>query len=285
MSDTSSGSGRRRAAAPPRAPSVHRNGSHKNGTLKNGPLNVGPSRVAASSRGRPRPSAAASRAASSRNGHARSRGTAAKNVHVETPYFPIEPPIEVRLARNADAAHLPRIQGLIREAHEAGAIIALRSSDYLADAIRDRRAVVVLRGGQLVGFATAHPWESGRFVSHSAMVVAPEVRGRGLSRKMKHALIELSRQRWPDAAILSLTLSPQVEQLNKSVGFEAVPYCDLTKDPEFWKGCEGCIHHPHLKRNQQQDCHCWAGLLSPPGRSRAKVIPRDAHGHPSAGSS
>lgn len=196
----------------------------------------------------------------------------------------VEPPIEVRLARPADTVHLARIAGLIREAHEAGAIIALRSEEYLAESIRDRRAVVVMRDGELVGFATAHPWESGRFVSHSAMVVAPALRGRGLSRRMKLALVALSRLRWPEAAVLSLTLSPQVEALNKSCGFEAVPYCDLTKDPEFWKGCEGCIHHAHLKRNQQQDCHCWAGLLLPPGRAREKVIPRDAHGHPSAGS-
>ncbi|MBM4014504.1 MAG: GNAT family N-acetyltransferase [Planctomycetes bacterium] len=201
------------------------------------------------------------------------------------PPLRVEPPIEVRLARPTDTLHLARIAGLIREAHEAGAIIALRSEEYLADSIRERRAVVVMRAGELVGFATAHPWENGRFVSHSAMVVAPALRGRGLSRRMKLALVELSRLRWPDAAILSLTLSPQVEALNKSCGFEAVPYCDLTKDPEFWKGCEGCIHHAHLKRNQQQDCHCWAGLLLPPGRVRQKVIPRDAHGHPSAGSS
>jgi N-acetylglutamate synthase-like GNAT family acetyltransferase len=198
--------------------------------------------------------------------------------------LPVEPPIDVRLARPADTVRLARIAGLIRDAHEAGAIIALRSEEYLAEAIRDRRAVVVLRGGELVGFATAHPWENGRFVSHSAMVVAPALRGRGLSRKMKLALVELSRQRWPTAAILSLTLSPQVEALNKSCGFEAVPYCDLTRDPGFWKGCEGCVHHAHLKRNQQQDCHCWAGLLLPPGQVREKVIPRDAHGHPSAGS-
>lgn len=247
MKKTSSGSGRRRAAAPPRAPSVHRNGSSSNG---------------AAPRGR-------------RHGDAEEKPVP----------LVLEPPIEVRIARPADVAWIAQIQGLIREAHEAGAIIALRSSDYLAHAIRDRRAVVVVRHGTLVGFATAHPWESERYVSHSAMVVSPELRGRGLARRMKIALVELSRKRWPNAAILSLTLSPQVEQMNKSFGFEPVPYCDLTKDPEFWKGCEGCIHFSHLKRNQQQDCHCWAGLLMPVGQPREKIVPRDAHGHPSASSS
>ncbi len=208
---------------------------------------------------------------------------AARNGKVPSPsVLELEPPIEVRVARPSDVASVARIQTLIRDAHEAGAIIALRSADYLGAAIRERRAVVLLRGATLVGFAMAHAWESEKYVSHSAMVVAPELRGRGLSRRMKAALIELTRKRWPNAIILSLTLSPQVEQVNKSFGFEPVPYCDLTKDPEFWKGCEGCIHFAHLKRNQQQDCHCWAGLLLPVGQVPRRVIPRDAYGHPSA---
>jgi GNAT superfamily N-acetyltransferase len=174
-----------------------------------------------------------------------------------------------------------RIRDLLLAANVAGAIITVRSEDYLREAIRDRRAVVVLLGERLIGFATAHPWDGERFVSHSAMVIAPEWRGRGIARRMKALLIDLSRARWPAASILSLTLSEQVERLNKSFGFEAVPYCDLTKDPEFWKGCETCIHFPHLKRNQQQDCHCWSGLLPPAGAKRNRVIPRDALGHPS----
>lgn len=208
---------------------------------------------------------------SRRNGHARNGAGA-----------PPEPLLVVRVTRPADVVHVPRIQALIFDAQQTGAIIAERTADYLASAIRERRAVVVMRGPLLVGFAAAHAWENDRFVSHSAMVVAKEMRGRGLARQMKQELIDFSRKRWPAAAILSLTLSTQVENLNKAFGFESVPYCDLTKDPEFWRGCEGCIHHAHLKRNQQQDCHCWAGLLLPVGTAREKVIPRDAHGHPSA---
>jgi hypothetical protein len=93
---------------------------------------------------------------------------------------------------------------------------------------------------------------------------------------MKQLLIELSRRQWPKATIMSLTLSPIVERLNKTLQYEAVPYCDLTTDLAFWKNCEGCVHHGHLKRNQYQDCHCWAGLLLPPGVTREKVIPKDA---------
>jgi N-acetylglutamate synthase-like GNAT family acetyltransferase len=195
---------------------------------------------------------------------------------------PPAPTIEVRLARSADLVHLPRISALLAEAQRGGAIIAIRSESYLEAAIRERRAVVALQGDHLVGFAAAHAWEEARFVSHSALVVAPELRGRGLSREIKQLLIEMTRKRWPAASIISLTLSHHVERMNQSFGFETVPYCDLTKDLEFWKGCDGCIHQPHLKRNQQQDCHCWSGLLPPVGLKRPKVVPRDAHGHPSS---
>ena len=188
----------------------------------------------------------------------------------------VKNPYQVRISRPADVAYVERIQSLIAEAAESGAIIAERSAEYLEQAIRARHAVVVLRGDLLVGFATAHAWQDETFVSHSAMVVAPAFRGRGLARRIKKKLIDLSRRRWPDAAILSLTLSPAVERLNKSFKFDAVPYCDLTTDAGFWKGCEGCIHYGHLKRNQYQDCHCWAGLLLPRGAERDRVIPKDA---------
>jgi N-acetylglutamate synthase-like GNAT family acetyltransferase len=242
-----------------------KNGHLKNGHLKNGHLKNG----------------------HARNGHAKNGHAGngeAKNGHVEIPAPPSPPALEVRVSRSHDLVHVARISALLAEAQRGGAIISVRSESYLETAIRERRAVVVVQGDHLVGFAAAHAWEGGRYVSHSALVVAPEMRGRGLSRDIKLLLIELSRKRWPNASIISLTLSHHVERMNQSFGFETVPYCDLTKDAEFWKGCDGCIHQPHLKRNQQQDCHCWSGLLPPVGLKREKVVPRDAHGHPSASS-
>ena len=203
------------------------------------------------------------------------RGRASTGIPAPT-RLRVTDPYEVRTSRATDRIHVPRMRQLLQDAHDAGAIIAVRSEAYLEEMIRERCAVLCLRGQLLVGFATAHAWQDDRFVSHSAMVVAPEFRGRGLARRIKERLIRLSRRKWPHAAIMSLTLSPAVERLNKSFRFEAVPYCDLTTDMEFWKGCEGCMHHGHLKRNQYQDCHCWAGLLLPKGAQRDKVIPKDA---------
>jgi GNAT superfamily N-acetyltransferase len=188
----------------------------------------------------------------------------------------VHDPYGVRVSSTKDLGQIARIQALIHEARASGAILAERSDEYLHEALSTGHSVVLMRGELLVGFATAHAWQGGAFVSHSAMVIADSFRGRGLARRLKNALVELSRRLWPEAAIMSLTLSPAVEHMNKALGMEAVPYCDLTKDEEFWRGCEGCVHHSHLKRNQYQDCHCWAGLLLPPGARRNRVIPKDA---------
>lgn len=260
MRKSTSGAGRGRRVAPKRAPPVHRNGAFPNGHLKNG---------------------------HARNGHAAAGKPRVGRVMLfpPEPAAPPEPPpvpIDVRVSRSSDVAFVPHITALLEEAQRGGAIIAIRPTDYLEGAIREKRAIVAVQGATLVGFAAAHAWESGKYVSHSALVVAPEFRGRHLARRIKRLLLDLTHKRWPDAAVMSLTLSHHVERMNQELGFETVPYCDLTKDPEFWKGCDGCIHQPHLKRNQQQDCHCWAGLLVPVGRKPQKVIPRDAHGHPSA---
>ena len=279
MRNSSSGAGRGRKAARKRAPPVPRNGAahvpERNGVAKGSPAGNDHARHGAA-----------------RNGHARNGHAPAEKRKVgRVMRFPPEPtappepppvPIEVRVAKSADLRFVPRITALLEEAQRGGAIIAIRPTDYLEGAIRERRAVVAVQGATLVGFAAAHAWEEGKFVSHSALVVAPEFRGRRLARRIKRMLLDLTHKRWPDAAVMSLTLSYHVERMNQQLGFETVPYCDLTKDPEFWKGCDGCVHQPHLKRNQQQDCHCWAGLLMPIGRKVAKVIPRDAHGHPSA---
>ncbi len=278
MRKSSSGAGRGRKVARKRVPPVHRNGAsrlpERNGVakdpaMKNGHVVNG----------------------HVKNGHARNGHPVEKRKVGRVMLFPPGPiaapepppiPIEVRVARSSDLHFVPRVTALLEEAQRGGAIIAIRPTDYLEGAIREKRAVVAVQGATLVGFAAAHAWDEGKYVSHSALVVAPEFRGRHLARRIKRTLLDLTRKRWPESAVMSLTLSHHVERMNQELGFETVPYCDLTKDPEFWKGCDGCVHQPHLKRNQQQDCHCWAGLLLPAGKKVEKVIPRDAHGHPSA---
>ncbi len=150
-----------------------------------------------------------------------------------------------------------------------------RDPEGLLRAMRERRVVLLLQAGAPKAFAVAHSWEDGRFVSHSSVFGPGRSLPEDLEQRVKEALNHLSRRRWPHSPVLCLTLSMRTERLHKSMGFIPVPYCDLTTDSAFWKACEGCVHHGHLKRNQYQDCHCWAGLL-PTGAKRERVIPKDA---------
>ena len=212
MRNSSSGAGRGRKAARKSAPPVPRNGAARvparNGVAKGSPSGNGHANLGAARNGH------------ARNGHARNGHAPAEKRKVgRVMYFPPEPlakpepppvPIEVRIAKSADLRHVPRITALLEEAQRGGAIIAIRSTDYLEGAIREKRAVVAVQGATLVGFAAAHAWDEGKYVSHSALVVAPEFRGRHLARRIKRTLLDLTHKRWPDAAVMSLTLSHHV---------------------------------------------------------------------------
>ena len=155
--------------------------------------------------------------------------------------------------------------GLIHEA-AAEHDIAERSPAMLRHKIESGRAALALqrRGGteELVGFGYYSEWEGGRFVSHSGLVVRPELRGRGLGRRLKQALFQASRERFPDAATMSLTTSPQVKAMNLSLGFQVVPLERLTSDPAFWDGCRTCRNYEEVKR-RGEICCCEGMLLEP----------------------
>ena len=73
----------------------------------------------------------------------------------------------------------------------------------------------------------------------------------------------LSRKLFPDAKIFSITTGAAVMKMNYEFGFRPVPFSELTDDPEFWKGCEGCRHFHILKDREYKMCLC-TGLLYDP---------------------
>ena len=73
----------------------------------------------------------------------------------------------------------------------------------------------------------------------------------------------LSRTLFPDAKIFSITTGAAVMKMNYEFGFRPVPFAELTDDPEFWKGCEGCRNFDILTRNEYRLCLC-TGLLFDP---------------------
>lgn len=169
--------------------------------------------------------------------------------------------VVVRLATAADVEWADRAAALIDEAsHDFD--IARREVGFLRDKIEHAKAVLGTVGDRLVAFGYWSDWEGGRFVSHSGLVVSPEFRGQGLGRRLKLALFESSRRRFPEACLMSLTSSAEVKALNRSLGFRVVPIDELTSDPAFWKGCETCRNYDAVRARGERCC-CEAMLLRP----------------------
>jgi len=169
--------------------------------------------------------------------------------------------IDVRLARPDEAALAEQAARLIASAAEEHDL-ARRSPAWLAQKLATGRAAVALAAGELVGFGCWSDWEGGLWVSHSALVVRPDLRGRGLGRQLKEVLLLSSRAAFPRARILSLTTSPAVRALNRSLGFRDAPLEELTQDPAFWAGCESC-RNAAAARAAGRRCCCDGMVLGP----------------------
>lgn len=116
---------------------------------------------------------------------------------------------------------------------------------------------------KFAGFSYIESWGGKSFVANSGLIVAHEFRGLGVAKKIKEQTFILSRHLFPDAKIFSITTGAAVMKMNYEFGFRPVPYTELTDDPEFWKGCEGCRHFDILKSHDYKMCIC-TGLLYDP---------------------
>ncbi len=181
--------------------------------------------------------------------------------------------IKVTRAAKEHAAHAPRICQLIYEsALQRGAGIARRSPEYIAEKIASGKAVVAMDGDKLVGFSYIECWDHGDYVATSGLIVDPEYRHLGLAGRIKECTFKLARERFPYAKIFSITTSLPVMKLNTRLGYKPVTFSELTKDEQFWKGCEGCVNYDVLQRNGAVRCICTGMLYDPeearPNRSR-----------------
>lgn len=145
-----------------------------------------------------------------------------------------------------------------------GTGISGRSPELLESKIRKGEAVIAFTAeGKWAGFSFISSWESGRYVSNSGLIVAPEFRHTGLAKTIKRKIFELSRQKYPDAKIFSLTTGLAVMKMNHELGFEPVTYTELTSDEVFWENCKSCVNCPILMSKERKNCLCTAMLYDP----------------------
>ncbi len=176
----------------------------------------------------------------------------------------------------ADESHhqyAEAISRLIEESAQSPAIgIAKRPPEYIRQKMSEGKAVIALhKDGRLGGFTYIETWSHNRYVANSGLIVAPEFRNQHLGKRIKQAAFELSRKKYPNAKIFSITTSHAVMKLNAGIGFKPVPFSELTTDIEFWNGCQTCHNYDILIRNNRKHCLC-TGLLYDPTAKPSRPV-------------
>ncbi len=167
--------------------------------------------------------------------------------------------LEVRVAGSGDCPHAGSISDAIRREVDRGSIgMAVRSPELIRERMLAGDAIIALDGDPWAGFCYLSSWEDGKFVSTSALIVGLSYRGQGVARRLKEEALRLCLMRYPGARPFGLSTSEAVAKINVALGFREVPYREITRDPQFWKGCESCPLHATLVANGGERCHCGA---------------------------
>lgn len=180
--------------------------------------------------------------------------------------------ITVEVASEGHLRYVGEILATIEDAAKVrGTGIATRKPEYISRKIMEAKAVIALYGERFAGFSYIETWEHKRYVTTSGLIVHPDFRGLGLSKRIKDLTFSLARTRWPHAKIFSLTSGAAVMAMNTQLGYKPVTFADLTSDESFWKGCEGCVNVDILKRTDRKYCICTGMLFDPEEHLPAKI--------------
>lgn len=173
--------------------------------------------------------------------------------------------IDVLVADESHVVYADEIcEEILISARERGTGIARRTPEYIIEKMVAGKAVIaVAEDGSFAGFSYIETWGGKQYVANSGLIVAHGFRGIGLAMRIKSKIFELSRKKYPNAKIFSITTGAAVLKMNYELGFRPVTFAALTDDPEFWKGCQGCRNYQILEANEHRMCLC-TGLLYDP---------------------
>lgn len=175
----------------------------------------------------------------------------------------------------ASDKHLIYVDEILKTIEEAAKVrgtgIAKRKPEYVAQKIKEAKAVIALQGEKFAGFSYIETWEHKQYVTTSGLIVHPDFRGLGLAKRIKDLTFSLARTRWPHAKIFSLTSGAAVMTMNTQLGYKPVIFAELTSDEAFWRGCDGCVNVDVLKRTDRKYCICTGMLFDPEEHLPAKI--------------
>ncbi|MDY0779226.1 GNAT family N-acetyltransferase [Tenacibaculum sp. IB213877] len=174
----------------------------------------------------------------------------------------------------ANASHSIYAQEICLAIEEAAKVrgtgIAKRQPEYIITKMEKGNAVIALDGNKFAGFCYIETWSHEKFVANSGLIVHPDYRGIGLSKKIKQKVFEHSRAKYPNAKIFSITTGLAVMKLNSNLGYKPVTFSELTEDQVFWDGCKTCVNYDVLQRTQQKMCLC-TGMLYDPATEQQNI--------------
>ena len=150
----------------------------------------------------------------------------------------------------ADASHEVYVDTILDTIESAAKVrgtgIAKRTHEYVAQKMKEGKAVIALAGNEFAGFSYIESWGNKQYVTTSGLIVHPK------------------------AKIFSLTSGAAVMKMNTELGYVPVTFSDLTDDEAFWRGCNGCVNHDILERTERKYCICTAMLFDPADPHRAQ---------------
>ncbi|CAM1340893.1 GNAT family N-acetyltransferase [Tenacibaculum amylolyticum] len=167
----------------------------------------------------------------------------------------------------ADISHIIYAEEICNTIENAAKVrgtgIAKRQPEYIIKKMEQGNAVIALNKQKFAGFCYIESWSHGKFVANSGLIVHPDFRGLGLSKKIKQKIFEHSRTKFPEAKIFSITTGLAVMKLNSNLGYKPVTFSELTTDQTFWNGCKTCVNYDVLQRTNQKMCLCTGMLYDP----------------------
>ena len=179
--------------------------------------------------------------------------------------------MEILIANESHIKYAQIISDTITESAKVrGTGIAKRSPEYIIKRLENGNAVIALDGEVFAGFCYIEVWGHQKFVANSGLIVHPDYRNQGLAKKIKGAIFELSRKKFPDAKIFGITTGLAVMKMNYELGYKPVTFSELTDDPEFWKGCQTCKNFDVLTRTDKKMCLCTGMLYDPAKKTKIR---------------
>jgi GNAT superfamily N-acetyltransferase len=188
----------------------------------------------------------------------------------------------VRIATSGDHAYAETIANeMAYSSSRRGTGIANRSPEYVMQKMDEGLAVIAVNAnnGAWAGFCCIEVWQHKKYVANSGLIVSPGYRGTGISKQIKAVLFDHCRGKFPDARLFSLSASPAVIHMNKTMGYKVVSFAEVMSDELFLTGCESWVNYKALMSREQAHLP-YVAMIFDPMAEPFEPVPYHSFPHP-----